>query len=255
MGYAYFLLTSPLALCLGREFELYEEQSHRCQLSQGEQQIAEQLKRSLVERARALIQITNASLLGLLQSTPFDSRLAFLSRETEAFTGISRDGVPELGNPSANWGNQRQTIAESLTSVTVHDQHVTFPYQVMLYLRLLGLSLPHLASALEMTFHLEGIDSPNPTFPSSDSDRQRKNALISHTLASIHPSLVSDVTLRAIKLCARICGSMTEAPGLVNMLIKEAKCENIPQESLLVNAFKLVCVEALRFHSFLSQRL
>lgn len=106
---------------VGREFELYEEQIRKEQRNRGEQQIVEQFKRSLVERTRALILISNACILGLLQCIPFDDRLSLLSREIESFTGVGRDRVPDLNSnlraSNAESNIKRHTLEDSVENV------------------------------------------------------------------------------------------------------------------------------------------
>lgn len=147
-----------------------------------------------------------------------------------------------------------------------------FFHQVTAFLRLLGITLPLLTSGLEIVFQLEGIviDLPITSRDNNDfrndsirnDNIRRQNALVCHTLASIHPSLVSEVTLRAIKFGIRVCGGMTESPGMIALMIDQSCLQDLEKKNKssaelissdrLTVAFKLVCIEMLKFHSFLT---
>lgn len=72
---------------VGYEIELY---SRQLQLPEERgPQAFNQLKRSLVERTRAVTMITNISVVGLLVCAPLTEKLDFLVREIENFTKIT----------------------------------------------------------------------------------------------------------------------------------------------------------------------
>lgn len=109
-----------------------------------------------------------------------------------------------------------------------------------------------------MVLSFEDIDLHYRSTIWSEDSARRQRAMISHILTSIHPSLVSDTMLRSVKLCARLCGSITEASELVSLMVHHStvflsEVSTLLDSNMLTRALKMVCVEALQLSMLLSQ--
>lgn len=103
-----------------REFQLYEKHLRKeTQSEPSEQQISEQLKRSLVERTRSLVVITNASVLGLLQCIPLYGKLELMTTEIENFIGIPKDGTVEADSSSSKLPDFKRTRRQTVDSLSI----------------------------------------------------------------------------------------------------------------------------------------
>lgn len=122
----------------------------------------------------------------------------------------------------------------------------------------MGISIPLLKKSLELIIKLEGLNR-QPSVINDEESFRRHNAFVSHTLAAIHPSLISDVTVRALKLCGRLCGVATDTPDLITMIIDKINGagdvyhELRITEAVLTKAFKKACVDIMMISTYLSK--
>ncbi|XP_053993486.1 uncharacterized protein LOC128884256 [Hylaeus volcanicus] len=258
-----------------REFLIVKLLLHQVPIEENkDQQIQEQIKRSLLERARSLVALLNATMLGLLVSVPLDCKnFQKTIKDIDAFLYLPRSK------------HQEQLEEKSKSYIFFEKHNALYQKQgstVAFYVRILSLASGMLIKGLQMILDLEKIPIKLSNLPlkktTTTSNRNRQNfysanqipnsiPLSSSNLTKAFKSALeriittTDITLgspiqsQALHLCGRLCATISkleELPGFngddITVLSRAKPHTPIPLK-LLQGSCKIVCTHSLTLNN------